>query len=1037
MAEVEFSDNTFTGNGTYSDAVASDEDLTANPESGNTITLSGVISGAGSLTKTGDGTLALSNGGSSFTGNLIIDNGVLRATSSCNLNNKTSAMGKLQSGRSIIVNPNGELCFTNNDALTNGENLSLVPVVVNGGRVTNEGAVFNNLSNIVLKNGATLHAANGHANYKAFKLSNNVYINRNDDDSAAAPVQITTSGSANAAIALYESTTKLNVADVTRASGAAADDLPDLIISAPLVNAFLYSGSKTLVASMQKLGSGTVTISGANTYTGTTTVSGGKLNITGSTFNSRLLVNGSATAVIDVGSSGVVNMSADGYSSAVMIGNSSSGNLILNSGTVNVHNTSNTTAGVLLGTNGNTTGVLTINGGSMQVDSRILFAANNNNAKGTLNMNGGSLTLGVSGAYSMSGDPSCGVLWFGQGTSTVNLNGGTISMFGVRSSGGGPNSSSTFNFNGGTLKAVADNVSFFNTAGSMKNYIKQGGAKIDTNGFDITIAAKLEQGSGSTGGLTKLGAGTLTLSGANTYTGATTVSAGTLKITGSTFNSRLIIDNGTAIIDVGSNGVVNINADGYYNSVMIANAQGASAALNGELILNSGTVTIRNSTATNKTASIQLGTNDDHKPSTPVHGTGTLTINGGTLHVDGRILMSANNVDAKGTLNMNGGLLSLGVPGSYTTSGDPACGVLWFGYGESTVNFNGGTISMFGIRFTIDSRYGNTHGTFNFNGGTLQAVANNNADFFPVAGSMKYFVKQGGAIIDTQGYNVTVGAKLEQGTGENDDQGGFTKLGTGTLTLLQAPAYTGATTVSAGTLKLSEGSTLYNLSGGSLDANGQIAVAVMLDSTGKALTLSNNEMTKFIGSISASSIEKTGDGTLQIYTGAEGQVDAQSMVVSSGRMDIKGYMTGGITVDAEAVFSPGNSVGEAVFGGNYILSEGATLLIEQDATGMDKLTASSYEIDPNAILELSVESAAPGATYPIIVKSSGAFDGGYEIDSFWNDLLTPDSAYFWNLKVDGNTVFATLDANAVPEPSTWALMALGVVVLFLRKRVRS
>ena len=37
----------------------------------------------------------------------------------------------------------------------------------------------------------------------------------------------------------------------------------------------------------------------------------------------------------------------------------------------------------------------------------------------------------------------------------------------------------------------------------------------------------------------------------------------------------------------------------------------------------------------------------------------------------------------------------------------------------------------------------------------------------------------------------------------------------------------------------------------------------------------------------------------------------------------------------------------------------------------------------------------------------------------------------------GDTVYATLDANAVPEPSTWALLILGVITLFLRKRARS
>ena len=58
--------------------------------------------------------------------------------------------------------------------------------------------------------------------------------------------------------------------------------------------------------------------------------------------------------------------------------------------------------------------------------------------------------------------------------------------------------------------------------------VKDGGAIIDSNGFDVTIAQPLV--AGGTGGLTKNGAGTVTLSGANTYTGATTVNAGTLVL---------------------------------------------------------------------------------------------------------------------------------------------------------------------------------------------------------------------------------------------------------------------------------------------------------------------------------------------------------------------------------------------------------------------------------------------------------------------------------------------------------------------------
>ena len=50
-------------------------------------------------------------------------------------------------------------------------------------------------------------------------------------------------------------------------------------------------------------------------------------------------------------------------------------------------------------------------------------------------------------------------------------------------------------------------------------------------------------------------------------------------------------------------------------------------------------------------------------------------------------------------------------------------------------------------------------------------------------------------------------------------------------------------------------------------------------------------------------------------------------------------------------------------------------------------------------------------------------------------LMDDGLLYYVNLSVvDNHIVRMQIDANAVPEPSTWALLALGVAVLFLRKR---
>jgi autotransporter-associated beta strand protein len=107
------------------------------------------------------------------------------------------------------------------------------------------------------------------------------------------------------------------------------------------------------------------------------------------------------------------------------------------------------------------------------------------------------------------------------------------------------------NFNGATVVARQNAVGFTQTYNTTYN-VKSGGAIFDTAGFNITVGAALLAGSPS-GGLTKNGAGTLILSGNNTYTGATTVNAGTLQLDGS-ITGNLTVQAGGRLIGSGTIG---------------------------------------------------------------------------------------------------------------------------------------------------------------------------------------------------------------------------------------------------------------------------------------------------------------------------------------------------------------------------------------------------------------------------------------------------------------------------------------------------
>ena len=267
----------------------------------------------------------------------------------------------------------------------------------------------------------------------------------------------------------------------------------------------------------------------------------GTLNVTGGYVNNRhgFLGSGGLSSV------GTVTVSSGTWAN--------SGSLVVGDGT----GTLNVTGGYVsntdgcLGFNAGGNGIATVSSGTW-ANSTDLYVGYS--GTGTLNVTGGSVTnthgwLGSnagsegtatvsSGTWANSGDLYVGL----DGTGTLTMNGGLVTVGGTLSTG----TFGTINLNaGGTLQ-----IGVGGTTGVLDVSTLTNNGTLVFNRSDASTYSGIISG---TGAVTKQGAGTLTLNGANSYSGVTTISGGVLALSGTG-------SIGTGDLNLGYGGVFDLTA---------------------------------------------------------------------------------------------------------------------------------------------------------------------------------------------------------------------------------------------------------------------------------------------------------------------------------------------------------------------------------------------------------------------------------------------------------------------------------------------